>query len=127
MRRLPLVIGGALLAWGVFRSVPPPNPFPGADKVGHFLGFFAVALAARYALPRTPGPWLWGALLAAAPALEWLQHAVSPLRERSLADALANIAGVLLALALAAAWRRCCRVRAAAPGRDPASDGSADA
>ena len=106
MRRLPLLLAGAALAWGVFRAVPPPNPFPGADKVGHLLGFLAVALAARVALPRVPGPWLWGLLLAAAPVLEYLQHTVSPLRERSLGDALANVAGVLLALALHAAWRR---------------------
>lgn len=127
MRFLPLAGVVALLLWGVFRPVPPPDPFQGADKFGHLLGFLALGLSARYALPRAPGAWLWGTLLAAALALEWLQHAVSPLRERSLADALANIAGVLLALALAAAWRRCCRARAAAPGRDPASDGSADA
>lgn len=106
MRRLPLLIAGAALAWGVFRAVPPPNPFPGADKVGHLLGFLALALAARIALPRAPGRWLWGLLLAAAPALEYLQHTVSPLRERSLGDALANVSGVLLALVFCVIWRR---------------------
>jgi VanZ family protein len=123
MRRLPLLLGGALLAWGVFRSVPPPNPFPGADKVGHFLGFFAVALAARIALPRAAGAWLWGLLLVAGPVLEYLQHTVSPLRERSLGDALANVAGVLLALALSAGWRRWRRVSASAKAADGGGGG----
>ena len=105
-RLLPLALTLGLLLWGLFRPVPPPDPFHDSDKFGHLLGFLAVALAARYAFPRAAGPWLWGPLLAAGPLLEFLQHTVSPLRERSLGDAVANVAGVLLAMVLVAAWRR---------------------
>lgn len=105
MRKL-LFAGIALaVAWGVFRPAPPPDLFWHSDKLGHLLGFMALGLGARLAWSRGPAAWCWGALLLAAPALEWLQPVVSPLRQRSLGDALANVLGVLLALALWRLWR----------------------
>ncbi|MES2917858.1 MAG: hypothetical protein V4729_04490 [Pseudomonadota bacterium] len=106
MRRAVLALVALVLVAGIFSPVPPPDPFHGSDKVGHALGFLALALCAR-AVWSGPSPaWLWAGLLLAGPVLEWLQHWVSPARQRSLDDALANMAGVLLAMALCWAWSR---------------------
>lgn len=103
--RIPvLVLVAGLLAWGIFSPVAPPDPFPGSDKVGHGLGFLILALSARVAWRWPSAAWLWAGLLLAGPVLEWLQHWVSPSRQRSLDDALANVAGVLVAWALWQAW-----------------------
>lgn len=114
--RTVLLAGVVLvLAAGIFWPEAPPDPFPHSDKLGHCLGFLALALSARLAWAPMPAAALWGGLLVAAPLLEWLQHWVSPARQRSLGDALANLAGVLLALALWRLWAYWRAGRKAAP------------
>ena len=64
----------------------------------HLLGFGAVALTARMAFIRAPAWLLWGILLLCAPLSEVLQHTlVSPFRNFSWLDILANLTGVVLA------------------------------
>lgn len=69
----------------------------------HLLGFGAVALTARIAFTRAPAWLLWGTLLIFAPLSEVLQYTlVSPFRNFSWLDILANLTGVVLA---AIGWR----------------------
>ena len=94
MKKLLLALVAGLLAWRIFRPEAPPGPFAHSDKVGNARGFLALGLSARRAFADGSAAWLWGALLMAAPLLERLQHAVSPHRQRSLGDALANLLGL---------------------------------
>jgi VanZ family protein len=102
--RWGLLLGcGLLLGYAVFSRQPPPMLFQHADKVGHLLGFAALASSARLTLgsyPDMPGRvrvlWLWAVLVVVALGAEWLQPLVSPLRQFSLEDIAANLAGVLL-------------------------------
>src|SRR5690554_2074102 len=90
----------ALLLFAVFHPSPPPQPFRGSDKLGHVIGFAAVCLSGRFALPRLHALLFWPPFLLAGWVLEWLQGVLVPSRIYSLADAAANIVGVLLALLL---------------------------
>ncbi|MFT6916057.1 MAG: hypothetical protein ACJAWL_002374 [Motiliproteus sp.] len=99
---------GLLLGYAVFSRQPPPLLFAHADKVGHLLGFAALAVSARLALLSCPWKVLWGGLLVTAVALESLQHLVSPLRQFSLEDMAANLAGVLLG-GVVCWWAPACR------------------
>ncbi|WP_227819801.1 hypothetical protein [Marinobacterium aestuarii] len=96
----------AALLYGIFRAAPPPDLFDQSDKVGHLLAFGALGLSSRLAFLRLSGWVLWPILAALAPLLEWLQHQLQPLRIYSLEDALANLAGVALALVFWAFVRR---------------------
>ncbi|WP_107851128.1 VanZ family protein [Oceanimonas marisflavi] len=89
----------AALCYGLFRPAPPPDLFDDSDKYLHLVAFFCLGLSARFAFVRASGAWVWSALLASAPVLEYLQHYVQPHRTFSGLDALANAVGVLLALA----------------------------
>lgn len=106
LRWVPFIICCVLIAWGLFRSLPPPDPFENSDKWGHFLAFGAFGLTARFAFFRAPVAVLWGVLLAVAPALELAQHWLQPVRQFSLWDAVANFLGVVLALLAWAVWLR---------------------
>ncbi|OIN07909.1 hypothetical protein [Oceanisphaera psychrotolerans] len=107
--RLRLVIFFMFLValfYGLFRPTPPPDLFGDSDKYMHLVAFFCLGVSARFAFVRLPGAWVWGALLASAPLLEYLQHYFQPHRTFSWFDALANAGGVLLALGcwLLARW-----------------------
>ncbi|UTW10626.1 hypothetical protein [Marinobacterium rhizophilum] len=97
----------AALLYGIFRAAPPPDLFDQSDKVGHLLAFGALGLSSRLAFLRLSGWVLWPLLFVLAPLLEWLQHQLQPLRVYSVEDALANMAGVVLALAVSSLvrWR----------------------
>ncbi|MFB9887316.1 hypothetical protein [Balneatrix alpica] len=103
----------ALLAYGLFRPEAPPWLFRHSDKLFHLLALAGLAISGRLAMPRLPGWLFWGGLLLLAPGLEYLQHIIQPRRKFSEWDALANLAGVLLAWiplvllpALLKAWRQ---------------------
>lgn len=91
----------ALLAYGLFRPQSPPDLFTQSDKWLHLLAFMAFAGCARLAFPSVSAYLFWPLLLCSAPLLEYLQHLLQPVRTFSLADAGANLLGVLLA---ALAW-----------------------
>lgn len=85
-----------------------PDWFPQADKLRHllaFLGFAALVVGGRLRPRRW---WLLGLVLYGV-AIEWAQSQV-PGRDASVADALADGAGVLLGAWLARPlWRRLCQ------------------
>lgn len=113
--RWALFIGcGAALGYGLFRSEPPPQLFPGAalesDKLLHVIAFAAFCVSARVALTRVSRLGLWSALFALAPLTEWLQHLIQPARTFSPADIQANLSGVVFAVALVMACDRAGRV-----------------
>ena len=98
MRLLIFIIFLVILLGGIFSPIPPYSPFPHSDKVMHLLGFGAVSLTARMAFIRAPAWLIWGTLLVCAPLSEVLQHTlVSPFRNFSWLDILANLTGVALA------------------------------
>jgi hypothetical protein len=90
----------AVLLYGVFRSTPPQELFAQSDKAGHLLIFFAVTLTGRLAKIPLPKWAYWSIWAGLAFGLEYLQGAVRPLRIFSITDAWANLAGVLMALAI---------------------------
>ena len=98
MRQLVFIICLAVLLGGILSPIPPYAPFPHSDQVMHLLGFGAVSLTARIAFTRAPAWLLWGTLLIFAPLSEVLQYTlVSPFRNFSWLDILANLTGVVLA------------------------------
>jgi hypothetical protein len=86
----------ALLLYALFDPAPVFGLFWQYDKEGHLLAFAGLAVTARLALVRCPGPVLWSGLLVTALVLESLQHLVQPVRSFSYEDMAANLAGVLL-------------------------------
>lgn len=99
------------LAYGLFRQAPPPELFEQSDKAMHLLAFFALTFSGCLALPSWSGVRFWSLFLLLGPVLEVAQHWFQPQRIFSLEDALANIAGTLLAGGL---WWLWCRGRAVA-------------
>ncbi|MBR9827617.1 MAG: VanZ family protein [Oceanospirillales bacterium] len=85
------------LSYGLFRPQPPPDLFGHSDKWMHLCAFLVFACCARLAFLRCTSAWLWGLLLCSGPLLEYLQQLLQPARVFSSADAVANVAGVLLA------------------------------
>ena len=87
-----------LLVWGLLNSQGPPEPIAHSSVVLHMIGFFGLALSARYALDRLSGRVLWPLLLLSAPALEALQALVQPVtRQFSALDIAGNLLGIVLA------------------------------
>lgn len=96
--------------YALFRPEPPEQYFYQSDKWGHVLAFAALGITARLAFLGSPAVLIWLPLLCFAPLSEWFQHQWRPARFYSLDDALANIAGVLLAMAVLLVWRYRSRV-----------------
>ena len=94
----------SIMLYGTFRPEPPPDLFAHSDKWGHGLGFTALALSARMALHFVPWPVFWLLTAGFAVLLEFLQAAWRPLRIFSMADAYANLLGVVIALGVVMAW-----------------------
>lgn len=108
-----MVLGVALFAALIFafssRSDVPGNPgglFPGSDKVAHFLEF--AAFGAILLLALTSADWRpWDAPLAASLGIVYglvdeLHQILVPGRTPDVLDAVADAAGVLLAVAILA-------------------------
>lgn len=76
----------------------------GLDKVIHFAVFAAPTLAALLAGYRWR--WLVPVLALHAPVSELVQHWLLPQRDGSVADAVADLAGVAVAAAVGLVWRR---------------------
>ena len=98
-RNLWLAIGWCLVAVVIYLSVArvsgPPSP-PGADKVGHFIAYGALATWFMHIVRERRGR-LFSCLALAClgVALEFVQ-ATLPFRDFEVADMVANSAGVLL-------------------------------
>lgn len=90
-----VLLGLALIA------APPAALDTGWDKANHALAF-AVLGAVAHGGWRSP--WRWAALLAFGVAIEALQ-ALTPTREPSAADVLADALGLALAWGSIGAWR----------------------
>jgi len=106
----------AVFCYGVFRPESPPELFNESDKAMHVLAFLGLGLCGALAAYGRRGAWgVWPALAAAAPLVEWLQHALQPAtRDFSLGDIGGNLAGAALAAFawwLALRWRREHRAR----------------
>lgn len=86
-----------LMLYGLFRPAPPPELFHQSDKLLHLAAFAALTLTGRAALTRIPAAAFWTLLLTLGPVMELAQHWLQPVRTFSLADALANLTGTLLA------------------------------
>ncbi|WP_269499616.1 hypothetical protein [Castellaniella sp. S9] len=89
----------AVFCYGVFRPESPPELFYESDKAMHVLAFMGLGLCAALAACGHRWAWaVWPALIAAAPLVEWLQHALQPAtRDFSLGDITGNLIGVALA------------------------------
>jgi VanZ family protein len=87
-------VSGVLYA--IFRPTPPEMLFDNSDKVGHFLAFSGLSITAFIAFKGRFSLFMWGALIALAFALEYLQGAFLPLRTFSLEDSYANLIGVAI-------------------------------
>jgi hypothetical protein len=98
------------MAYGLFRSEPPPDLFEDADKFFHVAAFAGLALVTRLAFAQASAWLVWGLLYAQGPMLEYLQHFLRSTRIFSYGDILANFCGVTLALLawtlVSRAWRR---------------------
>lgn len=73
---------------------------PHMDKVKHLLTYALMAALARMGWPRLWGGWIVLGFIAMGVALELAQHFMALGRTGSLADALANAAGAVLAISL---------------------------
>lgn len=105
--RLALFLGCfTVLLYGLFRPQSPPDLFSHSDKWMHLLAFCALGLCARLAFWHWPAHMLWSLLLLSGPLLEYAQQVLQPARAFSSMDALANAAGVLLAMLLLRASHR---------------------
>ena len=99
-----------LITWLALTPAPPPQADTGWDKANHALAFAVLAVLAR--LAQGPGPrpartaWTAASLLAYGAAIELLQ-AQRPPRSGEWSDLLADAAGIVAGLLLAAPlWRR---------------------
>ncbi len=102
-----ILIGWGLVAYTVYASLstsPPEGPGWLSDKMAHGLTYFV--LAAWFAALYPPGnyPMIGAGLLVLGIALEFLQ-ARTGYRYAELADALANLAGIMTGLAFGWASR----------------------
>lgn len=91
-----------VLAYGLFRQLPPERIFENSDKVGHFLAFLIVPFIGRLALHQLKSIFYWSTWLMLAIALEYLQGEFRPQRHFSIADAYANAFGVITAIGCSA-------------------------
>ena len=87
-------------------SLAPPRALPpmadGSDKLYHLLGYFVLAAAAVQLFRRGAGLWWVAAgLVLMGIAVEWAQGALTAQRSADPLDALANVVGVALGVALA--------------------------
>ncbi|WP_415887083.1 VanZ family protein [Neptuniibacter sp. QD37_6] len=97
---IAFLLAVAALVYGIFRPTPPERIFENSDKVGHFIAFFSVSLLGRLALYKVSGLSYWAVWLILACSLEFLQEILQPLRHFSVADTLANVIGVSIAMFL---------------------------
>ena len=83
---------------GIFRATPPQEIFQQSDKVAHLLAFAGLAFSGRLALANSRGYLYWPVMAVIATAMEYAQGWVQISRYTSVEDAIANVAGVALAL-----------------------------
>lgn len=103
-----------LVGYGLFKAESPAQIFAASDKVGHILAFFCLSLSGFFVVPlslKAKYWWFWALLITLACLSEYLQGLARPLRYASWEDALANLAGVLLAFILIYLTKRCRAVR----------------
>lgn len=89
--------------WGLYTPVVPgPAGVPGLDKIGHAL-LFGIPAALAWALR---APWVVLLLVGHALVSEPLQHHLVPGRMMDPWDAVADLVGIALGVALVRAWRQ---------------------
>ena len=91
---LALIVFCAILAFGL-SPVPAPQWFAHQDKVHHFLGFAALAISMRLALPNVATGRLLLACVALAALVEVGQGVLLAARTASFADWLASALGAI--------------------------------
>ncbi|WP_022920570.1 hypothetical protein [Ornithinimicrobium pekingense] len=101
---LVLVVTLVVQAVGLYSpTVPGPQDGPpGLDKVGHLVAFAVPAAVAALLGAR----WVVVALVVHAVVSEPLQSQLAPLRQPDVLDALADLAGIAVGVAVARALRR---------------------
>jgi len=104
-RTATVLTAAAVLALAL-SPAPPPTLDTGWDKGNHLLAFVTLGLSASLGWR---SPWRWAWLLGLGLGIEGLQ-ALTPSREASGADVLADALGLVLAAALVGLFRR--RLRA---------------
>ena len=93
---------GAIVGVVILSLVPPPemNLPKGADKVEHFVAYFALsATAVQLFASRRALLWIGVAMVALGVGLEFAQHVATTSRTMDQADAWADLFGVVAGLA----------------------------
>lgn len=96
---------GAIVGVVILSLVPPPDmDLPaGADKVEHFIAYFAIsASAVQLFESRRALLWIGLGMVALGVGLEFAQHLATTTRQMDQGDAWADLLGVLAGLATAA-------------------------
>ena len=97
-----MLAAAAVSVLGLVAATAPGIDLPTwAEQGGHFAGFSCFALAWGLALPRHL-PWVAAGCAVLAAGSEWAQATWLTARTGSLEDALTNLAGAALGLAIAA-------------------------
>lgn len=107
--RLALAAALVLTAWAALYPAPPPLPHQ-SDKLVHTLAFLVLALLADSAFPRQAFLLPKALPLLAYGLLLEILQALLGNRIGSLADVLANGAGLLLYVPLRAPWRQLAKI-----------------
>jgi VanZ family protein len=105
LRYLPIwaMLGVGLLGLVLYLCLEPPGnggAFPLPDKVAHLLGFFGLTVWFAALVERRLYPALGAVMLAIGIGIEVAQYAMALGRSAELADVYADLAGVLLGLAI---------------------------
>jgi hypothetical protein len=89
------------VSWGIFRSTPSPYIFYQSDKLFHVIAFSVIAFAGKMSMPMLSPFLYWPIIAVISVSMEYVQGVLQFARVSSLEDALANLAGVVVAFLVA--------------------------
>lgn len=95
--QLALFISVIAILYLATTSQPYPLPSSPYDKINHLIAFTELTILARLGWPRMPGIWLVAGLCLYGLAIELVQSQL-PYREFSMADLIADAAGIAIGL-----------------------------
>lgn len=95
--RIALLASVVAIVFLATTSNPYPMPSSSSDKVNHLIAFLELTILTRLSWPEAKALWYTPMLLAFGVAIEGIQASL-PYREFSLADMLADGAGIALGL-----------------------------
>ncbi|WP_417529966.1 VanZ family protein [Marinobacter lipolyticus] len=95
--QLALLISVIAILYLATTSQPYPLPSSPNDKINHLIAFTELTILARLGWPRMPGIWLVVGLCLYGLAIELVQSQL-PYREFSMADLIADAAGIAIGL-----------------------------